>query len=69
MAIAIMTALIPNDTDDEPVEIVALALPLDRKTLSWLTKMSKNDIEAAQVVADMLRAIREDDEQAERILH
>lgn len=57
------------ETIDDEVEVVPLALPLDRKTISWLNRMSKNDIEAAEVVASMLRAIREDDESSHRTLN
>lgn len=55
--------------DDGEVELVPLALPLDRETISWLARMSKDDVEAAEVVASMLRAIREDDEVNHRVLN
>ena len=57
------------EIDADDVEFVALALPLDRATISWLNSMSKNDCEAAEIVAHMLRAIREDDESAHRVLN
>lgn len=56
-------------TDDDDVEIVPLALPLDRATISWLNSMSRNDVEAAQHIADMIREIREADEAHERVLN
>lgn len=60
----------PQDKDAFEVEVVPLALPLDRDTVAWLLKMSKgDDSAAAEIVADMLRAIREDDEDAHRVLH
>lgn len=55
--------------DDGEVELVPLALPLDRETISWLARLSKDDVEAAEVVASMLRAIREDDEINHRVLN
>jgi hypothetical protein len=57
------------EIDADDVEFVPLALPLDRATISWLNGMSKNDCEAAEIVAHMLRAIREDDEQTHRVLN
>ena len=56
-----------HQTDD--VEIVALNLPLDRETVSWLGRMSRDDVEAAKMVAEILRMIREDDERAHATLH
>ena len=57
------------DTDLDDVEIVSLALPLDRATVAWLCKISVDDRDAAEKVACMLRAIREDDDYAHRSLH
>ena len=57
----------PPDNDD--VEIVTLALPLDRETVSWLARMSRNDVEAAEMVAWMIQQIRRDDEAAKQTLH
>jgi hypothetical protein len=57
------------DTDLDEVEIVSLALPLDRATVAWLGKISVDDRDAAEKVACMLRMIREDDDYAHRSLH
>ena len=60
----------PLDEETEEVEIVPLALPLDRATVAWLLRISRgNDAEAAEMVASMIRAIREDDEMSHRSLH
>ena len=64
----------PSDTfDDErdlEVEVVPLALPLDRATVSWLIKLTGgSDTEAAELIASMIRAIREDDERSNQTLH
>lgn len=60
----------PQTKDEFDVEVVPLALPLDPETCAWLRKISKaNDGAAAEIVAEMLRAIREDDEDAHRVLH
>lgn len=56
-----------NDFDD--VEIVSLALPLDRATFVWLSKISVDDRDAAEKVACILRMIREDDDYAHQSLH
>jgi predicted nucleic acid-binding protein len=55
--------------DEDDVEFVPLALPLDRATISWLNAMSRNDVEAAQHIADMIREIREADEAQDRVLN
>lgn len=63
-----MTMLTKPDEDD--VELVRLALPLDRDTISWLAKLARgNDVEAAKIVASMLHDIRVDDEAAHSTLH
>jgi hypothetical protein len=57
-----------EDLDD--VEIVPLALPLDRATVSWLIRMTGGDDgRAAELIASMIRGIREDDETTHRVLH
>jgi hypothetical protein len=54
----------------DDVEIVRLELPLDRETVSWLSRLSRGcDNEAAQMIASMLKDIREDDEAAHATLH
>jgi hypothetical protein len=58
----------PSGVEDD-VELVPLELPLDRDTIAWLNRMSRNDREAAEMVATMVRMIREDDERAEATLH
>lgn len=58
----------PYDVEDD-VELVPLELPLDRDTRAWLNRLSRNDREAAEMVANMVRMIREDDEQAHRVLN
>jgi hypothetical protein len=60
-----------NPLDEiEEIELVPLALPLDPATVEWLRKISKgNDIEAAEIVASIIRAIREDDEETQTTLH
>jgi hypothetical protein len=58
-----------SDIDEDDVEFVPLALPLDRATISWLNRMSRNDVEAAEIVASLIRSIREDDERAHRMLN
>lgn len=62
-------AILETIDDIDEVELVPMALPLDRDTISWLARMSKNDIEAAECIASMLRAIREDDEKLHRSYH
>ena len=60
----------PRTRGELEVEVVPLSLPLDRETVAWLLKISKgSDSAAAEIVADMLRAIREDDEDAHQVLH
>ena len=62
----------PRSTIDEldDVEIVPIALPLDRGTVAWLCRISHaNDAAAAEIIATMLRAIREDDEESHRVLN
>lgn len=54
-------------TDD--VEIVSLDLPLDRETLSWLSRISRDDADAAEKVASILKMIREDDEALHSTVH
>lgn len=55
---------------NEDVEVVTLAIPLDRATVAWLSRMSQgNDAAAAEMIASMLNSIREDDEQAHRVLN
>lgn len=56
-----------NRLDD--VEIVSLDLPLDRETVSWLSRMSRNDVEAAEMVASILKMIVQDDEAAHATMH
>lgn len=57
-----------EDLDD--VEIVPLALPLDRDTVSWLMRMTKgDDAQAAEIIASIVRQVREDDEGAHRVLN
>lgn len=57
-----------EDVDD--VEIVPLALPLDRATISWLTRLSRgNDATAAEFIASIVREVREDDEAAHATKH
>jgi len=59
---------IQDPTDD--VEVVTLALPLDRATIDWLSRMSRgNNQSAAEMIAFMLSAIREDDDAAHRTMH
>jgi len=58
-----------HNVDELDVELVPLALPLDRETISWLNGMSRDDVEAAVKIAEMLRMIREDDERADQTLH
>lgn len=54
----------------DDVEVVSLDLPLDRATVSWLSRMAKgSDSQAAEMVASMLKMIREDDESADATLH
>lgn len=62
-------AILETIDDIDEVEIVPLALPLDRATVAWLAGLSKNDIEAAEIIASMLKAIREDDEIEHRVLN
>jgi hypothetical protein len=60
---------IPDEETDD-IEVVPLALPLDRATVAWLLRLSGgNDSEAAEMIASMIRSIREDDENAHQILH
>lgn len=56
-----------HHTDD--VEIVSLDLPLDRETLSWLSRISRDDTDAAEKVASILKMIREDDEASHSTIH
>jgi hypothetical protein len=61
---------ISNDTDvEDDVEIVPLALPLDRATIAWLGLISRDDVDAAAKIAEMLRMIREHDELFHRTLN
>jgi hypothetical protein len=61
---------ISNDMDvEDDVEIVPLALPLDRATIAWLGLISRDDVDAAAKIAEMLRMIREDDELYHRTLN
>ena len=62
----------PDTTTEEEldIEVVPLSLPLDRATVSWLLRLARgNDITAAEIVASMIRSIREDDEMLERTYH
>ena len=45
----------PND--DEIMEFVPMALPLDRATIVWLSRMACDDTHAAELVASMVRSI------------
>lgn len=57
-----------DDLDD--VEIVPLALPLDRDTVAWLLRMTNgDDAHAAEIVASIVRQVREDDEEVNRVLN
>lgn len=58
-----------NSPQSDDVELVSMDLPLDRETVSWLSRMARNDAEAAEMVASMLKMIREDDESASATLH
>jgi hypothetical protein len=62
-------SLITTESEDEPTEVVTLDIPFDRATLSWLARMTDNDIEVAQTVADIIRIVREDDEAAHATQH
>ena len=66
---AIMKRCRRHTVDDLDVELVPLALPLDRETISWLNEMSADDVEAAAKIAEMIRMIREDDQLADVTLH
>jgi len=58
----------PDDHPDD-VEIVPMNLPLDRETVSWLSRVSKNDADAAQVVANIVKMIAEEDDLAHATRH
>jgi hypothetical protein len=62
-------ALLETIENIDDVEIVPLALPLDRATISWLSRMSRNDIEAAELIASILREVVIDDERAHSTMH
>lgn len=64
-----MANLLELHEDIEEVELVPLALPLDRKTIEWLNGLSDNDVEAAELIASILRDVREEDECAHRVLN
>ena len=58
------------ETVEDDVEFVPLALPLDRETISWLTRLSQgNDATAAEFIASIVREAREDDEAAHATKH
>lgn len=64
----------PHDTLDDDldvdIEAIPLVLPLDRATVAWLLQLCHgNDDLAAELIASMIRSIREDDERAHRSLH
>jgi len=51
--------------NQDDVEVVPLELPLDLRTIAWLARLTHvTGDRAADIVASMLRAIREDDEAA-----
>lgn len=53
----------------DDVEIVRMDLPLDRDTVSWLARIARDDAQAAEMVASMIRLIRQDDEAAHATKH
>jgi hypothetical protein len=64
IAVATMS-MIEFEQDEQSVETVTLALPLDGPTVTWLARLAGgNDAEAARIIASMLRDIRIDDETA-----
>jgi len=59
-----------SHAEEHEVEVVPLAIPLDRATLAWLAALAGGcDERAAAIVASMLRDIRVDDEAAHRQIH
>lgn len=55
---------------NEETETVTLSLPLSRESVAWLSRMSQgNDYVAAEMIASMIDLIREDDEQAHKMLN
>lgn len=63
-------ALFDTIDDVEDIEIVPLALPLDRGTVAWLLRMTEgDDAKAAEIIASIVREVRVDDEQAHRVLN
>jgi hypothetical protein len=61
--------MLKTTMDDDDIELVSLALPLDRDTIAWLNKLARDDVEAARIIASMLHDIRIDDEAAHSTLH
>lgn len=60
-----LTLIVDNDQDpNDVIEPVPLTLPLDRKSLSWLSSMASSDEERAEIIASMVRMIVDDDEAA-----
>jgi hypothetical protein len=58
-----------EDSIDE-IEVIPLALPMDRDTVAWLLQLSNgDDAVAAELIASMIRSIREDDEAFNQTLH
>jgi hypothetical protein len=59
-----------DDLLDVDIEAVPLVLPLDKATVAWLIQLSGgSDSTAAELIASMIRSIREDDEWSHRIIN
>lgn len=58
------------DGDVKDVELVPLAIPLPRDTISWLARLSQgNDVKAAEIIASIVQEVYEDDEAAHATKH
>lgn len=44
---------------DEIIETVTLDIPFDRMTLSWLVLIARDDVEAAEFIATVMRDLAE----------
>ena len=57
------------DHQSDDVELVTMTLPLNRETVAWLSRVARNDAEAAQMIASMVKMIVEEDDLAHATRH